>query len=310
MSAKISRGAQSAKFRKGLGEMLADRVAQSLAASEAEAKKRENINAMTHDDYLPIYKEFLSRVDPYEKKIQDLLIAINKGQKEEVMENLEKATGVEKEKQIKLFSELFNMKKWVTITIDALTPVLMDLGEKEGTAAADLVKHPIPGSVFEQPEAKSALDGAVALMANTYNETVRDALKAKLDEGISLGYSYADLANSVSDIYAWQDEKAALRVARTESVRVANMTTKEAWKQTGVVKTIKWYTAEDSEVCEYCDAEDGTEIDINENFYNEGDQIDGGEDMPSVTADYGDVGGPPLHPNCRCYLRPEVIDTN
>ena len=88
------------------------------------------------------------------------------------------------------------------------------------------------------------------------------------------------------------------------------MTTKEAWKQTGVVKTIKWYTAEDSEVCEYCDAEDGTEIDINENFYNEGDQIDGGEDMPSVTADYGDVGGPPLHPNCRCYLRPEVIDTN
>ena len=83
------------------------------------------------------------------------------------------------------------------------------------------------------------------------------------------------------------------------------MTTKEAWKQTGVVKTIKWYTAEDAEVCDSCEAEDGAEVGIDENFYDEGDEIDGGS-----TADYGEVGGPPLHPNCRCYIRPEIIDTN
>jgi hypothetical protein len=29
-----------------------------------------------------------------------------------------------------------------------------------------------------------------------------------------------------------------------------------------------------------------------------------------MNADYGDIGGPPLHPDCRCYLRPRTSKRN
>ena len=47
----------------------------------------------------------------------------------------------------------------------------------------------------------------------------------------------------------------------------------------------------------------GTEIDINQNFLDYGQEFTGtnGETM---TANYSAVGGPPLHPNCGCLLRP------
>jgi hypothetical protein len=48
------------------------------------------------------------------------------------------------------------------------------------------------------------------------------------------------------------------------------------------------------------------EIDINENFFNDGDTIKGAEGG-FMKANYGDIDAPPLHPDCRCYLRPELV---
>jgi hypothetical protein len=51
-----------------------------------------------------------------------------------------------------------------------------------------------------------------------------------------------------------------------------------------VVQTVKWYTAEDDNVCEYCQKLDGKEISIDDNFYDSGDAIKGSEGGV-VTAD-------------------------
>ena len=301
---KKSRGAQSLQVKKDIRDTLAERVAATLAAAEAEAAKRADITKMTHEEYMTVYKEFLSRVDPYEKKIDSLLIVINDRQKEEVLENLQTMPGVEKAIEP---GQIFNMKKWVDITIEALKPILLELGNQEGAAATALLNITPTGPVFDSPAAQAALDNSVNLMANSYNETVREALRETLDEGIRNGLGYKELAEKVEDIYAFQNEKAAIRVARTESVRVANFTTKQAWKDSGVVKTVKWYTAEDANVCAYCEALDGKTIGIDEVFFKEGDMIPGKDGAPEVSADYGDVGGPPLHPMCRCYIRPDEV---
>jgi hypothetical protein len=95
-------------------------------------------------------------------------------------------------------------------------------------------------------------------------------------------------------------------IAKTESFRAANFANKEAWKQSGVVKTLKWYTAEDGSVCQFCSALDDTVIGIDDNFYDEGSTI-AGKEGGTMRANYGDVGAPPLHPDCRCYVRPEDI---
>ena len=146
-----------------------------------------------------------------------------------MLENLAKMPGVKKAVDP---SDIFNLKKWIDITIEALTPVLLELGNKEGAAAASLVNKPLPEAVFDNPEYQAAFDNSVNLMANSYNETVLSALRDTLDKGVREGLGYDDLAEKVSDIYAFQDEKAAMRVARTESVRVSNFATKSAWKQT------------------------------------------------------------------------------
>ena len=46
-------------------------------------------------------------------------------------------------------------------------------------------------------------------------------------------------------------------VAKTESFRTANDALKTAWKQSGVVKTVRWYTSELANVCGFCQAMDG-----------------------------------------------------
>jgi hypothetical protein len=33
-----------------------------------------------------------------------------------------------------------------------------------------------------------------------------------------------------------------------------------------------------------------------------------GDEGGSMTADYGDVSAPPLHPDCRCYIRPRSVE--
>jgi hypothetical protein len=72
------------------------------------------------------------------------------------------------------------------------------------------------------------------------------------------------------------------------------------------VKSIKWYTAEDDQVCEWCEPMDGTVIDINDNFFDQGDTATG-TDGATMALDYDNVGSPPLHVNCRCYTQPEDI---
>ena len=66
-----------------------------------------------------------------------------------------------------------------------------------------------------------------------------------------------------------------------------------------------WYTAKDGEVCEFCQEQDGKIIPVDNNFYNQGDTVSAGDN--SMTLDYGDVEAPPLHVNCRCYIRPEDV---
>ena len=81
------------------------------------------------------------------------------------------------------------------------------------------------------------------------------------------GTNLTELTEAVDGVYSFADERRAGLIAKTESFRAANWANKEAWKASGVVKTVKWYTAEDDHVCQFCQALDGTEIPIDQNFY-------------------------------------------
>ena len=217
----------------------------------------------------------------------------------EVLKNLDKFKG---QKAI-AESDIYDKQEWMGILIDLSSPILGDLYEKEGTEAASLLGF---DNFRMTPEARLSLDRSVELMSESYNDTTLGLLKDFLEQGQTEGWTLDELTEKLNAVYDYSDEVRARQVATTETFRIGNDSTKEAWKQSGVVKTIKWYTAADDRVCPWCDAMDGKIIDIEDSFFDKGDEATG-TDGSKLPITYDDVGSPPLHVSCRCYTRPEDI---
>jgi SPP1 gp7 family putative phage head morphogenesis protein len=77
-------------------------------------------------------------------------------------------------------------------------------------------------------------------------------------------------------------------IARTETAKADVEGNIEAYKQSGVVSGKQWITG--AGCCDLCDELDGTIVEIDEDFPNEGGS------------------GPPLHPNCRCDVLPVLTE--
>lgn len=276
-------------------------ISGDIAKAAAEAiVALKDITQLTHEEYMPVWNKFVIRVTPYEKAMAEALRKINDQQKEEVLSNLE---SVVKSKAINA-GDLYEYDQYVALTVSATTPIMVDLMAKEGKAAAELLG--ISDMDIMTPEVREALDKAIELMSESYNQTTLNLLKEKLEQGLADGLSLTELAEKVQEVYEFSDLSRAEMVARTETFRVANTATREAWTQSGVVHSYKWYTASDPDVCEFCEAMNGKTVDSGDSFLDEGDRVVG-TDGGVMRADYDMVENPPLHVNCRCYMRPEKI---
>jgi HK97 family phage portal protein len=272
------------------------------AIEEAEKNPSKRFDSTKENDEVA-WKKFSTHTQSAEKEIADVVRRLNGEQKKQVIDNLPKAI----EKGIDP-TKLFDVDKWISIMADALTPTLETLFVSEGkTAAAELGKPDL--NPLSNATAAKALHDSISLMAKSYNQTTLATLEAKINDGLSQGQSLTQISKTVEDIYEWSDTYRANQVAKTESFRTANMGLKEAWKQSEVVKTIRWYTSEKSNVCPYCQAMDGKVISIDNNFFDVGQTltVGDGDDATTMTFNYSDVGAPPLHVNCSCFARPEDV---
>jgi HK97 family phage portal protein len=294
--------AKAAKMRQGLTKDFTEKMVSAFEEFQKQQKEisQKSITDLTDKDWAVIYRSFETRVTPYIKLVANAMRKFNHGQKTRVLNNLERAIKSVKNTKGIDKAALFNLQNEIGITIDFVTPSLTDLYDKEGLEAGSLVGV----DTINLP--RQVLERSIELMAKSYNETTLDLLKSKLDQGISQGQSISELKDTISQIYEYSDESRAEMVARTEAFRTANLATKEAWKQSNVVTTIKWYTAEDSLVCPLCEPLDGKVISIDNNFFNQGDTAQG-SDGSTFDVSYSDVETPPLHPDCRCYIRPEDL---
>lgn len=304
-----SRFARNQSNRKKISSEIAEKTAKVVREFEANktkmlAQARKDITALSDKDYETLWKAFTNRMAAYEKKMVETVRKFNGEQKKTVLDNFAKT-----QKSIKKGIDLDSLmgKDQVGALISLVDPVLTELYQKEGAEAGSLIG--VDGMDILNDQTRKALDKAIELLSASYDETTRKILKDKLDQGVADGLSYPELAALISDVYDFSDDVRALQVACTETVRIGNDANKEAWKQSGVVKTIKWYTSEE-EVCSFCQPLHGKVVEIDQNFFNKGDEVTGTDEegnTVSMTVDYSDVGAPPLHCNCRCYLRPEDI---
>jgi HK97 family phage portal protein len=306
-----TRFAINARRRQALSKGIAEKAAAEIVAifkgiNEVKEKGIKNIATLNDDQYEAVYKGFAMRVDRYERKQRAVIQDFNATQKKEVIGNIPKiAKGFfeSKDKAIKN-AELFDKDLSMTALVDLSEPIFYDLAGKEGAEAAGLLG--IEGLDILSPEVRRALDRSLELLSQSYNETTLLLLKDKLNEGLRQGLSQAELTDLVNGVYDYSDEVRAAQVARTETFRIANYATQEAWKQSGVVTAQKWYTAADERVCPYCAPQHGKVVSLDENFFKKGDVVQG-SDGSTINVEYSDVGAPPLHVSCRCYIRPEGI---
>jgi hypothetical protein len=150
--------------------------------------------------------------------------------------------------------------------------------------------------------------------ASGVTETQAVRFKEVLGNGVAEGETVDELAVRVQEWAASQKDQdgswsRARTVARTEAMRAARTAEVEAWTSTGLVKGKTWLLAPDP--CEFCEAAakafGENAIGLGDSFYTKGEVLTGA-DGNKMTLDFGNVDGPPLHPNCRCSMQPQFDD--
>jgi len=170
--------------------------------------------------------------------------------------------------------------------------IIEDIGELE--AAFDIAS----------PSVMNYIRTYMMKFAESFEQSSRDALIGILEGAAEGGWSVPDIRNAIETQFSDWGRYRSEMVARTEIIRASNEGAAEAYLQSGIVEEKVWITAHDDRLCPFCADMDGRIVGVEENFWDEGDvmQVDVGEQSYAVEFDYGDVGVPPLHPNCRCAI--------
>lgn len=137
------------------------------------------------------------------------------------------------------------------------------------------------------PRAVSYASERAAEFIKEITDGTRTLIRGTIVEALEEGWSYTELADELSKAYAFSSERAAT-IASTEMNDAVTNSALSAWKDSGVVKGVRWLLSNDEGVCPICNgnADQGT-IPLGKEFES-GDE------------------GPPAHPNCRCSISPVV----
>jgi hypothetical protein len=156
----------------------------------------------------------------------------------------------------------------------------------------------------------AALSDIIDSMFGDYDRATRDELRAVLSSKLTQrsGMSLRALTAAVQNIPAFQDRERAETIAKTISFGATNLANRRAWQRSGVVKTLKWFAADDAEMCRLCASLNGKIVSVSDCFLKKGDVLTDNNGASIVIA--RNIEAPPLHEGCRCYCRPDSISSD
>lgn len=262
----------------------------------------------------------LEKILSDEEEIGRSVDRVLRRQVDAVLKELNSSTAPTQELTTKI-EEILRSSKWDRQLVAALRPYLQNALASGISVGVDAVKELASAPADFWPSRRE-------LEAYTESESVRLARGAArgvnrytavrfseiIGTGVQDGKTIPEIA---SDVQEWAGEKGdaeratrsrALMIARTEAQRASRKAEVEAWKATGLVEGKTWLLAPDP--CEFCEAASDAfaknAVGLGDSFYQKGSVLtgaDGGE----LALDYEDIEGPPLHPNCRCSLQPQLV---
>jgi len=158
------------------------------------------------------------------------------------------------------------------------------------------------------PEVQAFISEYSFKFASGLGTTTKDNLRGLVASAQAEGWSINKLRDELTGIYGGWDKTRAQMIARTETIRSSNAGAVMSYKQAGI-EYKQWYTAQDGEVCGFCQEMHNKIVGVGDNYWAMGDTmtVDVPDEKPiKMTFSYEDVGAPPLHPNCRCTILPVV----
>jgi len=197
----------------------------------------------------------------------------------------------------------FNIKRETELAIKAFDDVVKELVREHGEETMELLGLEAFSMTADQVEAYLKTDGLK--FANAINQTTKDKLARVIARGTEAGQTIDEITIGIKGVYKEAGTSRARKIARTEVARSSNFATTEAFRQSGVVTAKEWITTPDERLCPWCAPLEGKIVQVESNFFEQGDTWQGDADKP-LDIDYADVGAPPLHSNCRCTLLPVI----
>lgn len=200
---------------------------------------------------------------------------------------------------------IFDMDAAVDQYAGELEPPLHDEISEAAIAAMLLVGW--DGFDMSDPRVSEFLKYRTRLVSGAVNQETDKQLRSELAEGIKNGETIDELRARIERVYGFAASTRAERIARTETIRAENFAAEEAWRQSELVTGKEWYTRHDEHTCPYCADMDGVIVSLELNFFDKGSTMTTSNES-TLKIDFDDIGGPPLHANCRCTLLPVLID--
>lgn len=169
---------------------------------------------------------------------------------------------------------------------ELMTPVMRAALSESIQRGQELIAPTNPHRAFKADiftqAALNWLKTRIGWAAAEVGEETAALLANQLSIGFDAGESIPQIADRIEQVFNFNNQVRAERIARTEILTASRQGSIEGYKASGVVEEVKFYAALDERTCEFC-------MDLhNEIFSNE------------------EAQGLELHVNCRCVWIPQV----
>ena len=241
---------------------------------------------------------------PEGREISKFLRSIFRQQHKEVLKDL---VSEPKQIRIKEFRKV-NLSGWTEKMKHQAHPLIQmhyEEGAKDFIARTGVSTSEEVWNV-QNPKVQEAIDRAAMRFCASTNQTTSmkineaiDKLRDELASGI-LGpdtNTVAELTRRVSSVFDQAEHWRAQQIAITEASRAVHQGQLIAAVNSGIVKGFRWLASADA--CDLCKEimDERGEIPIGGKFAHVSDD-----------PDYGDIAGPPAHPNCMCTITEVLME--
>jgi len=213
------------------------------------------------------------------------------------------------------YNELFNAtnlfgdkKEQIAAFMAIVLPVLYELAKEQGKEATRFLGFD-PSEFKEDKKFQKTVQDSIKRTSSSVVKTLRNGTVKFVKQQLDEGKSPDEIAKNLRDKYTNMSKTKARQIAETESVRLTNASTIDAWVQSGIVEAKIWITSVDEKVCGWCQPMDGKVVGITGNFFDKGSTYKSPLTGSEMKLDYEAVDKPPLHVSCRCTLAPQLINS-